>query len=127
MIEDIDLTKRILEYFASDAKWPSNASLQTLYSKFPDESQDSIAYHVYCAESAGLLEANVNQKHTATGVFFTDGWIVGLTQKGGEYVRDSRSSYWNKAQEEIKNAGLEVTTKLMIDMLGRMIRESLGI
>ena len=126
MIEDVEFTRNILERFATDEKWPSNATLDTLSSEFSDEAPDRIAYHVYCAHDAGLLEAQVNKTSTLDGVSVTVGYIDGLTQTGGEYVKDSRSSYWDKAKVAVSKSGSEVTTILMKEMLRSLITQALG-
>ena len=127
MIEDVHFTRRILEHFASDqVGWPANETLETLATVFPDTDEETLAYHIQCATEADLLEAQVNKTFTFDGAIVNIGYIVGLTQRGGEYVKDSRTEYWQKAFDHLKGAGVSATTDRLKDAMGRLISVVIG-
>lgn len=127
MIEDVDLTRQILEHFASDdVGWPADATLESLATVFPEVDRDTLAYHIQCAAEAGLLEADVNKLSTDDGTIVTIGWIVGLTQIGGEYVKDSRSEFYDKAFNHLKEAGISATTDRLKQVMSNLITAVLG-
>lgn len=127
MIENVDLTLKILEHFArDDVGYPANLTVEHLKKEFPDEGWDRITYHVRCAEECGLLEAQINEKHTFDGAIVNVGYISGLTASGGEYVRNARSKFRDEAKNEIIKSGLEVTTSLLAQVMGGLIARALG-
>ena len=128
MIEDPKLTRRILEYFAQDdVPFPANATVaDDLTSAFPDEKLSRLEYHVMCAEENELLIVNTRENSMMDGTEFVFGFISGLTAKGGEYVRGSRSKYWDEAYKQISNKGIEVTTKLLIQVMSKLMSSSLS-
>lgn len=122
MIEDPDLTRRILEYFANDAiDFPANVQVeQHLSAEFPEIGVSSLQYHVVCAIENGLLRGDVERTSMLEGVIVTIGYIDGLSAKGGNYVRNSRTTFWRQAWEKIESTGLEVTTERLVVALAKM-------
>ena len=127
MIEDPELTRRILEYFASDeVKFPANKRVEELAEAFPEVDFSRLKYHVRCAGENGLLIVNIREQSTFSSVHVIFGFISGLTAKGGDYVRGSRSKFWNEAKKKIINKGLEVTTSNLAETMFKLISTSLG-
>lgn len=100
MIEDPELTLKILTYFADDAVgFPANTDVQDLTGVFPDVPVDRLTYHVICAIDCGLLRGEYSQARVMEGAYYTVGFIDGLTQEGGEYVRaTSNTKFLAQAQ-----------------------------
>ena len=126
MIEDPDLTRRILEYFAgADVGFPADKTVQDLVDIFPEADKPCLDYHVMCASQQDLLEATWSKTETLDGITYTISFISGLTAKGGNYVRDARSKFWQKAIDQIKDAGLEVTTDRLCGLIPNLISSAL--
>lgn len=127
MIEDPDLTRRILGYFARpDVGFPADKTVQDhLVKIFPEVDEPCLVYHVMCASQQDLLMATWSKAETIDGIIYTIGFISGLTAKGGNYVRDARSKFWQKAIDKIKGEGLEVTTDRLCDLIPNLISAAL--
>ena len=125
VIEEPNLTCEILEYFASDeVSYPANKTIEDLRSFFPGRSAACLSYHVLCAEEVGLLHAAITKKSSYGGVSLTIGYIDGLSPKGGDYVKQSKTKFWGQAVEKIRETGATVTTQLLSDMLIKLVRFS---
>ena len=95
MIEDPKLTLKILQYFARDEiGFPSHKTFTDLAKEFPEETEEKILYHVFCAKRNGLLIANVieNPVLSPKGRGYTVFSMDGLTPEGGNYVRAAGAS-----------------------------------
>ena len=126
MIEDPDLTRRILEYFAwDDVGFPADKTVQDLVDMFPEADEPCLVYHVMCASQQDLLLATWSKAETLDGITYTIGFISGLSAKGGNCVRDARSKFWQKAIDKIKDAGLEVTTDRLCGLIPNLISSAL--
>ena len=103
MIEDPKLTRQILEYLAQDdVPYPANKTVEDdLTIALPGEELSRLEYHVVCAKENGLLTVDIRENPMMDGPEFILGFISGLTPKGGEYVRGSRSKYWDEAYKQI--------------------------
>ena len=119
MIEDPKLTRGILEFFASDSiGFPANVMVQReLAEAYPHHDLSILKYHVICAFNNDLLMGSVDRQEMIDGVLVNIGYIDGLTAKGGDYVRDSKTEFWGKAWEKIADAGLSVTTDRLLEMI----------
>ncbi len=128
MIEDPNLTRQILEYFAQeDVTFPANKMVEDdLTEAFPNDELSRLEYHVMCAKENGLLIVDIRENPMMDGTVFVFGFISGLTAKGSEYVRGSRSKYWAEAWKQIKSKGMEVTTKLLIEVMFKLMSSSLS-
>ena len=127
MIEDPKLTREILEYFAQDnVGFPADKTIEDLKEAFPGDEPSRLEYHVVCALENGLLMGEFSQTKTYSRVFFTVGFISGLTSKGGDYVRESRSKFWKDAWKKIQDQGIEVTTTRMLEVLPKIISAALN-
>ena len=127
MIENTDLTLRILQHFAmEDVPFPANLSIEDLKNAFPNDNANSIEYSVICAFQSGLLSGHEPKAvHTFDGTMYTFGWFDGLTASGGEYVRNAATHY-DKAVNAIKDVGLEITTSTIKDALKVMIAAAIA-
>ena len=110
MIEDPKLTRDILEYFAQEeVGFPANVMVQReLADAFPDHELPILQYHVVCAFESDLLMGYFERqlgRGSIDGARISIGSIDGLTAKGGNYVRDSRTKFWGKAADKIKETG----------------------
>ena len=127
MIEDPNLTRKILEYFAQDnIPYPANATYNELCSIFKEENPERISYHLVCAKQNGLLTVSYTEKEMLDGVLLTFNYISGLTAKGSDYVRYSRTSLWNEAAQYVKKKGLAFTTQVLIRVFELLIKQKLG-
>ena len=128
MIEDPEFTREILEYFASDdVDFPANKTVQKdLVKAFGSYSNRSrIQYHLMCAYDNELLRGDFKEIKTMQGVQYNFGYIAGLTAKGGDYIRDSRSKFWGEALTKLKEAGVAVTTKSLLQCINGLISNAL--
>jgi len=128
MIEDPNLTRRILEYFASDdVKFPANKRVEELKAEaFSEVDLSRLKYHVKCAAENGLLTVSIREHSSFQGVHFVFGYISGLTAAGGEFVRGSRSKYWDEAKEKVFSKGLELTTGNVFQAMSNLISAALA-
>ena len=128
MIEDVELTRKILEHFAQDeVGFPANLSYEDICSAFGDTDQQTIAFHLWCACDAGLLEGSCNEKELMDGWQVTFGWFLGLNIRGSNYVHDSRGSLWAKAVKRLKEHKATVTTAAIVEILPVLLKETLEI
>lgn len=127
MIEDPKLTLKILEYFArDDVTFPANVLVDGLANEFPDVDQNRFEYHVVCAIENDLLMGHFTCTETFDGVQLSFGHLSGLTPRGGDYVRDSRTGLWEMAVEKIKSTGVEATTDRIIALLPKLTAAALA-
>ena len=130
MIEDTELTRKILEYFASDdISFPADVIVEShLTKEFPEISLEVLQYHVICAIDCGLLHGTYKRTPTLSdGVLITIGYIDGLTSSGGDYVKQSRTSHLKTAMKSIQDAGIQVTTALLVETLNYTIKKAIGL
>ena len=75
MIEDPDLTRQILEYFAQDdVEFPANKTVEDdLTEAFPKVELSRLKYHVMCAKENDLLIANIRENPMMDGTEFVFG------------------------------------------------------
>ncbi len=127
MIEDVELTRKILEYFAQeDIGFPANVTLEELCGIFNDRNEDEISYHLVCAEESGLLTADYTVTKTFDGHILTFGYISGLTAQGGDYVRYSQS-HWGQALQVLREKKVAVTREILTELLPALAKQVLGI
>ena len=129
MIEDPNITLGILKIFAeSETPWPANLSDENIKDRFKDVSQDTIEYHLICAIDSRLLRGFYSKDVLLSGgTTYTFGWLDGLTVEGSEYVRNaSNPKFMNMAKEHLKSAGLEITTKNLINVINVVMNNLLS-
>ena len=128
MLEDPKITRDILEYFArDDVGFPANVMIQReLADAFPQQDLSVLRYHVLCALKSDLLMVasyDVQDRHDGVDIRF--GHVIGLTAKGGNYVRDARTTFWDKAAAKIREAGLKVTTDRLVEVIADLTGKAL--
>ena len=128
MIEDPKLTLRILQYFArDDVGYPANMTVQRhLRKEFPEVRVDKLQYHVVCAFENDLLQGDYERNVMFEGVSLNTGYIDGLTARGGDYVRDAGTKFWQDAWDKIEEAGIVVTTGLLVDVVAKLVRTAVS-
>ena len=84
MIENVELTLKILKQFADEQEYPTRLTVESLYQQFPDEDQGEIDYSVICAIRTGLLDGNVSFTRNLSGPqIYRFGRLTGLSPQGG--------------------------------------------
>ncbi len=127
MIENTELTLNILRHFArDDVPYPSNLCPSDLYAAFPNHDQANIDYSVICSIQAGLLDGGTLDASTLEGRSIIISYMDGLSQEGGEYVRNAASQY-EKAVNEIQKTGIKVSTEILVACVKKLAFEALGI
>ena len=125
MIEDPQLTLKILQYFAQEeVGWPANKTLQDVSKMFPEERQGRIQYHIICAIDGGLLKGTYRRTPTFQGVRYSVGILDGLSKVGGDYIRKASSPLWNQAKDLLAEKGLALTTSHMLETMDGLFRSS---
>lgn len=97
MKRDMDLLRQIL--FEVE-KLPFTGGFDTIV--IPNRSMQEIAYHIYLAHNAGLLDALDASSHDGPNWYAKH-----LTYEGHEFLEAARDdTRWNKAKETVmKNVG----------------------
>ena len=125
MIEDPELSMRILRFFADDdIPYPSNLDFADLAVAFEDVGQPRLAYHVKCCMDAGLLDGDCHTVMTSHAEILV-GWMHGLSVSGGNYVRYADSRLWKRALDRFRDSGVPVTTQALAAVLPQMVLEAL--
>ena len=118
MIEDVELTRKILELYADEDKWPSQIDGYKIREKFPDETEDRLIAHVVWAADAGMFKGEAYSTFTHTmGTQYGFGYPHGLSKLGSDYVQYARGSVWDKAKEEGRKKGIPLTTSILAKIL----------
>ena len=127
IIENPEFTKEILEYFARDEiGFPANETYRTLHKNvFPEKSEAELLYHLSCCFDNGLLHGELLRSKALDGNYLGTGYIDGLTAKGGDYVRNSQTRYWDQACAKIKEVGVNMTTSNIIGCLNSLVEQAL--
>ena len=121
MIENPELTLKILRHFArDDVPFPSNLADEDLYQVFPKEKPENIKYSLYCAIKTGLLKGSVIDTSTFDGDDYMISRIFGLSPKGGDYVRNAER-HFEKALDLIRKKGEAVTTSLLVQVVNQLV------
>ena len=128
MIENVDLTRRILEYIGGpETPFPLNLHPDDIVNRFPDEDRDQVLYSLHCAAEARLLDgAKVQGEHrllkTGERLFFL-GMIYGLTPEGRDYVAGTER-HWSTVISNLKESGKRVTTMVLKPLISRAVKEA---
>ncbi|MCY3628343.1 MAG: hypothetical protein OXG88_12005 [Gammaproteobacteria bacterium] len=121
MIENYELILRILRYFAQDVnEYPANLSFEQLQAAFNDTEADILKYHLWICMELRLLNGEFTHSKAWARTELLIIMVHGLTQSGGEYFRHSEAGIWNRALEELNDRDLPITTRNLIDSLGRL-------
>ena len=129
MIENIQLTRKILEYVAEAPNFPAGITIEALEEAIPREPDDPpgdhvrhrsrLTYHVVLACDAGLLkmgEYEVEGSGSVRPSYYID-QIDGLSVAGCNYVRYAQSNLWHNALELFAKEGAKATTAEMAKVL----------
>lgn len=113
MIENPELTLRILRYIAQDdVPFPANLTYEKLLEEFPDEKPGAVACSVILAYKANLLMGSgvhrTDYKSKAEAQFRI-GLIDGLSPEGTFYVGNAKTQF-DKACELAKHMGWDLTS-----------------
>lgn len=128
MIENVDLTKKILEYIGGpETPFPLNLHPNDIVNRFPEEDEDQVLFSLHCAAEARLLDgANVQGEHrllkTGERQFFL-GTIYGLTSEGRDYVAGAER-HWSTVISNLKESGKKVTTMVLKPLISRAVKET---
>ena len=127
MIEDIELTREILEFFAKEnVPFPANVTIGDLTNHFPNEHIGRLEYHVICAAENGLLIAPKTERaSTFKSIAYVIGRIDGLTAKGGDYVKHSRTRFWQQAKDQCASIGIKQTTAILCNLVFKLVQANL--
>ena len=125
MIEKPELTLNILQHFArDDVPYPSNLDPTDLHAAFSDQKPADIDYSIICAIQAGLLDGNISDASTMEGRNIVISSMDGLSQQGGEYVRNAEKHY-GKAVKILHDIGQNVTTSSVSEMVNRFVQQAI--
>ena len=127
MIEDPKLTLNILKYFASDdIGFPAHVKADDLLDHCHQVSKETLYYHLMCAIDNKLLIGKYSIITAFEGSAIRVGILEGLTPKGGDYVRDSDSSLWEKARQSLIDKGIAVTTSRLVESIASLVQYSIS-
>ena len=123
VIEDIDLTKRILKETAKARRFPASLDADKLRALiYPDESnlegmREKIRYHIMLARDNGFIFGGEHEVHKGLRAYKVRP-VDGLTSLGLTYLGYSESKgIWSKALEAFGSATVKVTSQELIKVL----------
>jgi Hypothetical protein (DUF2513) len=116
MKRDMDLIRALL--FEVE-KWPFTGGFDTV--AIPNRTQEEIAYHVYLAYDAGLIDAVDASSHDGP-----QWYPKHLTNQGHEFLNAARAdTTWNKAKETVINKTGALTLEALKIALGSLMKHAL--
>ena len=126
MTEDIELTRKILELYADEDKWPSSIGEAELREAFPDVHTNVLTAHIVWAQDSGMFKGKAYEiyRHMG-GVEYIIGAPDGLSKEGSDYVKYARTSLWDKAKERAKEKSVPLTTQLLAKILPQLAEAGL--
>ena len=125
MIEDVDLTKKMLQKVADAKSFPANLDADGFrVSIYPDDgnyetNRRKISYHIILAKDNGLIVGGEYQRRPFSGnANYRIAPVDGLTSLGLSYLEYSKSEdIWNKILDSFERESVKVTTKEIIGVL----------
>ena len=125
MIEDIELTRKILETYADEDEWPSKIEETDLRRAFPDVRDDILIAHLVWATDAGMFKGKGYYRvELMGGPEYGFGYPDGLSKVGSDYVHSARqSNLWEKGKKQIAEKGLPLSTSVMSRVLAKIIQD----
>lgn len=113
MIEDVELTRKILEIYAADGDFPSSISANSVCLELQDEyGRQEVTQHLVWAKDAGLLSGPVYSRiDVLSGPQYSLRRVDGLSKEGSDYVLYARSGLWDKAKNHIKKKSLPLVVR----------------
>lgn len=127
MIEDVELTRKILELYADEDRWPSAIGESEIRQAFPCESRDRLIAHVVWAADAGMFKGEAYYKEPMNRSIYQINQPDGLSKDGSDYVKYARSGLWDKAKKTLQAKGLPIVTSLLAKLLPKLAEESTGV
>lgn len=126
MIEDPQITVRILKHFADNLEFPAHARVESLLKDIhPKIDEKTLKYHLYVCIENELLVGKYRIVTAFEGSDISIGVLEGLTPKGGDYVRDSDSHLWERARQSLIDQGIAVTTSRLVELIARLVQTSI--
>ena len=126
MIEDVELTRKILELYADEDRWPSAIGGTEIRQAFPNESEHRLIAHVVWAADAGMFKGQAySSMEFMEGTQYDIGYPDGLSKVGSDYIKYARSSLWNRAKSIIKKQGVPLSTSLLAKVLPKLAEDIL--
>lgn len=126
MTEDVELTKRILGFYAEEKKFPSRIGNEELKKKFPEIEEQVLIAHLVWAYQAGMF---IGKPFDRADLMGGPQYMIiepdGLSKLGSDYVKYSRSGFWEKAKKYAKERSAPLTTDVLSKILPRLIEQSL--
>ena len=127
MLEDVELTRKILELYADEDKWPSRIGESEIKAACPDESEDRLMAHVVWAADAGMFKGKAYDKIEFMDVGSQYVWSYpdGLSKAGSDYIKYARSSLWERAKSNIQKQKIPLSTSLLAKILPKLAEDVL--
>lgn len=128
MLEDPNVSLRILRYFAQDdVPYPANAEFDDVAAELSDIDKPTLAYHLKVCIDADLLDGNCVLTETFGGSELLFGWLHGLTSAGSDLVRyAARRRRWRKALRLARRSG-SLTTQVVARVAADLVAHKLGL
>ena len=124
MIEDVELTRQILELYADEESWPSSIGEAELRSAFPNESHARLVAHVVWATDSGMFKGTAYETvSTMQGTYYIICSPDGLSKLGSDYVTYARSGLWDKAKNMIQEKAVPLTTQSLVKLLPKLAED----
>lgn len=126
MIEDVELTRKILGLYAEEDRWPSAIGGPEIRQAFPDESNDRLIAHVVWAADAGMFKGTAYHSTAFThGTQYDIGYPDGLSKDGSDYIKYARSGLWKRAKSIFQDKSVPLTTQVLAKILPKLAEDAL--
>lgn len=123
MIEDVELTRKILELYADEDRWPSAIGESEIRQAFPEESHQRLTAHFVWAADAGMFKGEAYYKEPTRVPIYQINQPDGLSKKGSDYIKYARSDLWDKAKKILQKKGVTITTSLLVKVLPKLAED----
>ena len=124
MTEDVELTRKILELYADEEKWPSCIGSKELRNAFPGEPLSRLTAHVVWAADAGMFKGETYRRIShSKGTQYKICRPDGLSKIGSDYINYARSSLWDKAKKKAQEQAIPLTTQLVSKILPQLAEQ----
>ena len=129
MVENVKLSTTILEVIADTESYPANINQDgirnsdAIKENFENINLGIIVFHINMLVEAGLVEAEFGDILPLSDSKTYYVTIIGLTKQGSDHVRYIRSSFWDKAKQELESDGKPLTIQLIFSLCDKLIRQ----
>ena len=120
--EDVEFTRKIIEVFAKNPKFPSGIDEASLAKSLdiqragPDGQK--LRFHLKCAIDSGLIMGRCDRISTFEGSTYRIRGMDGLTPIGRYYYNKiDTPEKWKKAKDLCLEKGLHLATNLLIELV----------